>query len=444
MRGLLPDRSPGIRTLLLAADVVLTRAERLWVELVGGWRRRREGRHLNPATGRTSVEHLHRGRLGHEMWPQLQDAHDDGARVEELTAALDTATTETSDEVVAALRRRAPQMLRDHRALQRGMQRRMRALWGPAFDAFYEVYVCVEELGSDLQQLHGDEDNLLIQALLALHARTCLVLAEVHALMNQGFPLGAWARTRTLHETAVLATLLSEHGREPGTEDLGERFLLHAVVDQARDLELAKASGVDVEDEELARVRDQRSAVVARYGSMFAKDYGWSRPLFPSLRSRESVTFDRLEKLADVGLDRVDYRLGGHHVHSSAWTMTLTCLSRGGKAYRLTGPTNVGFGEPAGVALKAALFSMSAIVHGVEPLPDPMDVVALRAFETLSLRAAELFAECQVVVDNREARLQRRSARPRWPVVLLRKVTRSRRDDGSTTSKRPASRRGEA
>jgi hypothetical protein len=271
----------------------------------------------------------------------------------------------------------------------------MRADWGPAFDAFYEIYVFVEELGSDLEQLHGGAEPLTT-ALLALHARACLVLAEVHSLMVHGFPFGAWARTRSLHESAVIAQLLSNYGREPGTDDLGERFLLHAVIDEARDLELAVRSGVDVDDEVLGTVRAERSRVVARFGRGFAKDYGWALPLFPSLGANGRVTFDRLEDLADSGLDRLDYRVGGHHVHSSAWTVVLNQVPRGDVTYRLTGPMNVGFGEPASVAFTAALVSTTAIVHGVTDRPEPMHLVGLAALQTMCGRAMELFDEAEV------------------------------------------------
>lgn len=33
----------------------------------------------------------------------------------------------------------------------------MRGRTGRALDAFYQIYVCVDENGSDLQQLHGSD-----------------------------------------------------------------------------------------------------------------------------------------------------------------------------------------------------------------------------------------------------------------------------------------------
>lgn len=378
------------------------------MNVVGGRARRRGGRSPGRAPGRTRAEYLRQAGIGDRVWPLVQHALDTGVPRDQVLIEFDKATNEAGDAVAGDLRRRAPQMLREHRAIRRGMNRRMQAIWGPAFDAFYEVYVCVEELGSDLQQLHDGHGNDLVTALLALHARTCLALAEVHALVVQGFPLGAWARTRTLHETAVVAALLSNHGREPGADDLGERFLCHAVIDESRDLELATHAGVVIDEAELNDVRARKAALVKRFGSMFAKDYGWARPLFPTLGPRERLTFDRLEELADSGLDRLDYRVGSHHVHSSAWAVMLNEVSRGDTVYRLTGPTNLAFGEPASVALVAAMVSMAATVYGVEELPEPMHLAGLRALQTLALRTVELFAEGQALVDHREARVQSR------------------------------------
>jgi hypothetical protein len=233
-----------------------------------------------------------------------------------------------------------------------------------------------------------------------------LVLAEVHALMVGGFPMGALARTRSLHETAVTAVLLADHGRAPATADLGERFLLHAGIDEARDFALADSLGLEVDPAELDRVRDNRANLVSRYGRMYAKDYGWARPLVPAISASARVSFDQLEALASSGLSRLNYRLGGHHVHASAWTIQLTTMPRGGQDYRLTGPTNVGFAGPAAIALAAASVSTGAVIRGLkDEALDPMDLVTARALELMSAEAVARFKACQAIVDEREARL---------------------------------------
>lgn len=372
------------RQFMLSIDTIMTKAEYSWVRIARARHGLRSRGQVDRSTGRSPVERLEQQRIGETLWPRIQEAIDRGADVDELAAAFADATTESGRFLADALNRRRAQMLREHRAVHRGMQRRMRALWGPAFDGFYQVYVCAEELGSAVQQLNAGGDDPLVESLLGLHARACLILVEVHALMVRGFPLGAWARTRSLHETAIIATLLSDYGRERGTEDLGERFLAHAAVDQAEDLEFAIRRGAEVDQEVLVEARNQRDKVVEYYGPMFKQNYGWARPLLPELGKKDRVTFKKLEDLADTGLDRFDYRFGGHHVHSSAWSVTLSETVRGETAYRLTGPTNVGFAGPASVALDTTLTCTSAVIHGLAPAPEPMHLVMLQAMRLMT------------------------------------------------------------
>jgi hypothetical protein len=376
-------------------DDVLVAAERLWVVVAGGPQRWKSGRSADSVTGRTSFDEVRRARAGEVIWPKIQEAPDRGVPQDDLLEVFDSVTDQQAEKVANKLRDRAPHMLREHRAIRRVSQRRIRRDWGPAFDGFYAVYVCVEEIGSNLQTLHRQDDDPLVEALLGLHARTCLALTEIHALMTQGFPLGAWARTRTMYETAVLASLLSDHGREGGTSDLGERFLRHAAVDELKDLELAVRCGAVVDEEQMAAVRREHDGAIADYGKMFARDYGWARPLFPSFGSKQPVTFRSLEELADVGLERLEYRLGAHHIHASSWGLELSVVDNGDWFGRVTGPVAVGFAEPASVALIAAIISASAVVHGVAPLPEPMDLLALRAVEKLAAEAIALLSEAQ-------------------------------------------------
>jgi hypothetical protein len=390
----------------LLVDRVLSRAEGRWVAARGGLRRRREARHIDRATGRTSIDHLREGGIGPGIWEQVERVLEAGADPEEVASRFNEVTRRSAISLADDLERRAPQMLREHRASDRGMARRMRAVWGPAFNSFYEIYVCAEELGSNLQQLHGGSAH--IDSLLALHARTCLVLAEVHALMTAGFPFGASARTRTLHETAVIASVISEHGCEPSTADLGQRFLEHAAIDEARDIEVVARNVGDVDPDGLARARARKAALIEKYGPNFAYDYGWARPLFPTHKDSQKVTFKELEEKADTGLDRFGYRYSSHFVHASGRTVELNVLDRGGRGYRVTGPTNIGFDVPASVALDAAVTSMSAVVHGVEPMPDPMHLIAVETMRVLSSRALDKFQRSQEIIDSLEARVHQR------------------------------------
>jgi hypothetical protein len=395
------------RSSALAVDRALSKAENLWVRLAGYPERRLTGAHVDASTGRTSTAHLVERRLSPSVWPWVMELIERGADSAEIMTRLNKVFEDQGESLARILQRRAPQMLRENRALDRAFRRRMRATWGPAFDAVYSIWVCIEEIGSDAAQMNRDSNDLLAIALLGLHARNCLLLAEVHALVSSGFGLGAWARTRSLHENAVIMSVLSEHGRDEATADLAERFIRHGVIDAARDLELQLEEGVPVAAERLAEVRASRAALLMEYGEAYRQDYGWARPLFADLAPKARVDFRMLEKLADTTLARSDYRLGGHHIHASSRSVELNLLPYRGEVYRITGPTNTGLGGPAVIALDAALVGLSALVYGLHELPEPLDLVGLAAVRQLASQAETLLAEAQQEVDRREMRLQR-------------------------------------
>ncbi len=154
-----------------------------------------------------------------------------------------------------------------------------------------------------------------------------------------------------MHETAVIAVILGEYGRQ---RDLAQRYLAHAVIDQARDLQAEHEAGCEHDRSCIDELMAARDAVLHRFGDDIKYEYGWARPLFPELRARERISFTRLELLAATGLDRLGYRTASHHVHSSAWTLALNRFERSEQEFRLTGPTNIELVEPAAYSLEAA------------------------------------------------------------------------------------------
>ena len=99
---------------------------------------------------------------------------------------------------------------------------------------------------------------------------------EVLALLHAGFADGAHARWRSLHEMAVVASLIQQHGQE-----LAERYLLHENIQQYK---LACEyqeffDRLDVEPpsmENFEKLKVQRDELIARFGKVFKGDYGWA------------------------------------------------------------------------------------------------------------------------------------------------------------------------
>lgn len=359
------------------------------------WRRRA----VDPETGRSRVEELLEGRIGPEVYPQFDELIQKGVDAQDLMDALTPAIESSAEQIAATLHRTAGRMLKEHRRLDRRFRRDVRFVWGDALDLLYQVYVCAEELGYNLERIGRTSDwDAVSEALYALQARACLVTKEVHHLLSAGYPMAASARARTLHETAVIASLISRFAGEELNDDLAQRFLDHWIVDVVRDYDVAIQAGLEVDSEELAKLTAQRDDVVMKYGPLFRRDYGWAACLFPDLHpTRGRVRFDRLVQKAEAGLSKLDYRLQSHQVHASSLTLELHKYNRAGRSYRLTGATNTGFVEPAVATLTALVAATNALVHDIFPTrPDPMDFVALATIRRLvddAIRAFEVGAD---------------------------------------------------
>ena len=65
--------------------------------------------------------------------------------------------------------------------------------------------------------------------LIRLLVRACQVTDEILCLLENGFADGAMARWRTLHEIAVVAAVILQHG-----DDIAERYIDHQAVESKR------------------------------------------------------------------------------------------------------------------------------------------------------------------------------------------------------------------
>jgi hypothetical protein len=338
-----------------------------------------------------------------EVWDRLFALVDQGAPADDLIEAVSRTAKEQAPLLQAELRKRAPEMLRQQQEARNGFLERLRLIWGDALDAMFAIYVAVEEIGANFQLIHGRESDRAFDVVSGLHARSCLVLLEVHALLSQGFPLGALARARTLYETAVVALVIQHAVRELDQAGIAERFADHWAIDARWDLKVANDAGLDVDPEELQELDRQRDELLDRYGPAFGFDYGWAAPLFPDLGPKERVKFGMLEELAGWAMSRYEHRLSNHQVHASARSVSLSLYEYRGQVFRLTGETNTGFAAPASMALWAVLGSAHALTFGQPEMPDPMDIVSVHTLEAMISETLGLFNAAQDELERREA-----------------------------------------
>jgi hypothetical protein len=340
-------------------------------------------------------------------------ARDAGADEDAIADAFAAATRSSAQVVAVELRKRSRRMLTEHRRLRKGFEHRLYEHWRAALDLYYSVLVCSVEAGEAFHSRHSADDirsaDPKFQAMSLLHARACSVGSEIFALLRTGHPAGGQARSRTLHELAVIAVVLGDADLE-----VSERFLLHRFVDNYRDAcafqESCEALGYEpLTAAEFADVKRLRDDVVARYGSRYARDWGWAQPL---LASSVAPSFIALEQLAGLDHFRPHYRLGNHAVHAGAKGATDTVELYGQGVVLLAGTTNAGLADPGIGALKSLVqVSAAYLCNACFPdSPEIEDLIALEAMLHLVTNAEEAFLEADRRMD--QLVMEARSTRP--------------------------------
>ena len=249
-------------------------------------------------------------------------------------------------------------MLDEYRRHDARFERRLHKRWARPLDLFYAIVVATTELGEQEYRDASSEDldenqRAVLEAVSSIHARACRTSAEVYELLKSGFPMGAQARARTVHELAVAALILSNYGDQPGYEDIGARFLAFDKVTSSWDAEeyqahAARLNDDPLTDETLADIETSRQEAVRTFPGL-DKPNGWARHLPGVVRG----TFKELEKVAGLDHLRPYYSWASQEVHASPKGVRLNTVTGPDGPVRLTGRFNYGLADGAETALIA-------------------------------------------------------------------------------------------
>lgn len=317
-----------------------------------------------------------------------------------LVEALEILTEDGPPQVAAALKADGPRMLAERRRLDRGFEKRLRQRWGSALDLYYVVAVACQEVGAEgYQEANqcdegGDDERALLEAVSGLQARACRQSLEVLSLLEAGFPKAAHAVSRSMHEGAVVASVLTEYGSTPEHSDIGLRFLLFDHISNLMDAEEHQryAERINHEpftDQKMAALRTTKAAVLERFPDLDRK-MGWAGDL-PGLRKR---TFEELEVIAGIDHLRPYYTWASHEVHAYPKGVRLNQSGLDGDLWKLAGRTNAGLADPAQGAL-IALNQVTASMLTVPGVASPSRIVASRAAMALLDEACEEFVRIE-------------------------------------------------
>lgn len=309
---------------------------------------------------------------------------------------------ETAPRILSSLKDGWPDQAEYQRVNGERFRLGLAARWKQPFALLGMLVTIAREFGenviSETRDKSAGRENL-IDVVIRLHVRACQVTEEIRVLLAAGFADGAMARWRTLHEIAVAAMFIQQHG-----EVVAERYVLHQIVESRDALRVLvgreESLGEDpVDPNELAALNQRVAELVSRLGPPFETTYGWAAGALDNTRP----SFADIERGTNVGHWRPYYKLASHNVHSNPKGLffKLGLVDKSGSIL-LAGASNFGLSLPG----QSAAISLLQVCAAVNQLHPGMDgIVLIRVMQLLCTEIAESFSSVQgQIADEEDAR----------------------------------------
>lgn len=218
---------------------------------------------------------------------------------------------------------------------------RLEERWGKPLDQLRMLLTIAREWCQD-KVSKADKTLHLKTILIRLLVRACQVTDEVICLLENGFADGAMARWRTLHEIAVVASVLSRLG-----EDIAERYVAHQAVESMRAMNkyvncCEHLGYKPIPAREIKKITDAYNAAIAKYGKGFKSDYGWAA----SHLNKDRPSFSDLEEIAGRAEMRAHYQMANDNVHAGIKSIFVRLGLLDDYTGLLAGRSNAGLIEP--------------------------------------------------------------------------------------------------
>jgi hypothetical protein len=318
--------------------------------------------------------------------------------VERLPQIIEDISNQLSTDILVTLKEKWRGELRRHRREIAGFQKRLLARWGLPLDLLRMLLTISREFGDNVNQVLRETASHnsihLIEVLTRLHARGCQVVDEILVLLSAGFADGAMARWRTLHEIAVIALFIGEHG-----DELAERYILHQHVESRRAMRdyvyCQERLGYEpLDSDEITAVERSYEGVIDRFGSSFSNQYGWAADQL----NNNNPTFVNIERAVGSSHFRAHYRMASHNVHGNPKGVFFKLGLFEEMDILLAGPSNFGLADP-GHSAAISLVQTSAELALLSPTLD--NIVALKIMLDLEGEIGQAFGDAhQGLVDD--------------------------------------------
>jgi len=255
-----------------------------------------------------------------------------------------------------------PEILNKYYSETYGFEGRLYYLWRDAFTLYEYFTIQSQEINRIYKNRYGqisaDEKDLVFSVILRLHAKSCIVAKEVHALIRSGYPDGANARCRTLNEFVIICLFIAKHGNE-----VAKRFVDHRIIETYKAAsefqKYCKQRGeLPFSTDEMDSLKKRQDDLIALYQKSFKENYGWAADVLKN--PNPNLT----DLMRDVELSYLSpsNHMASWSIHASnAKCMMFTLASPPEEDVILTGESNIGMADP-GCSAAMSLWHMNRIL----------------------------------------------------------------------------------
>ncbi|TNC45272.1 hypothetical protein FHG66_20195 [Rubellimicrobium rubrum] len=339
----------------------------------------------------------------------------DTAGPEEIATKFSKVFNEVKDDcqesAMNAYLSAAPKMLQNLRRESREFEKRNLIRWKPCFDHLEMMWFTAQELGeihgTEIQAEGGEDDNEVVAALAHLFPRALLVTQEIICLLKGGYPDGALARWRSLHEVSVTAMYIAQVGKGAAIAYLlsfhfAARRAAHQMNHYSERARLRPFSA-----EELANFDERCERAEQFLGRKIDKDKLGEWPAI----MQTHPTFAALEEHVNMDHWRPRYKWASTHTHANHRPADkLLGLSEAKEYVNLIGPSNSGFVDPFQMtAITLAQITTTYLFHTPNPDRIVHSGVMLKLADQMSGIALE--TEQRTLEDFKKRKMSENSAR---------------------------------
>ncbi|KKO45760.1 hypothetical protein WG68_08570 [Arsukibacterium ikkense] len=268
--------------------------------------------------------------------------------------------------------------------------------WGETFDLFelfISIYLDVASSYRKAILTTSDSQDLRFPALTQIHAKSVLVLREIQSLVEAGFPDGALARWRTLHELAVCSCVIAE------SESSARRYILSEHIKNekgaqslSKHAERLKHKPFSVD--QMADISRLKECALKELGDDFDEycDYEWAKPYLEAQDlniNRNRFNLHTLEVATGLDHYRPYFMLACEKIHAPSKS-NYASLALANQTGLVVGPSSSGLLTPIDLAMLSSSIIVTKFLLLFPALDSSVFLTMLRITQEKTLNSAAI------------------------------------------------------